>query len=255
MVHLEGSSAAKDRRTLWSTFMHRIKTSTACAGLAIAAATVVAPAAALADGLTFQSQERWVEVTVPSDDSGVTRVASPGFTLFDHSLTQFGTDSNGASGKGDANQTSTLANKITANGYVSGIGGGALGSGFGVGESYFKTTFTAGSNTDFAFMFNARSFDSSVVQYFSFSLTGAGVNYSNDPDQFRLLFGQTFSMNGAGTLLAGETYTLEIDLYASGDGAGSSGEGDFAFTMTTIPAPGTALVACLGLLPATRRRR
>jgi hypothetical protein len=209
----------------------------------------------LADGLTFQSQERWVEVTVPNDASGVTRVSSPNFTLFNESLTNFGTDSNGASGKGDANQTSSLGDKITASGYVSGIGGGALGSGFGVGESYFKTTFTASTNTDFAFLFNARSFDSSVVQYFSFSLAGAGVNYATGPDEFRLLFGQTFNLSGQGTLLAGETYTLEIDLYASGDGAGASGEGDFAFTMTTVPAPSTALAIGLALVPATRRRR
>lgn len=235
--------------------MIRISTTTACAGLAVAIASFAAPAAALADGLTFQSQERWVEVTVPSDASGITRVSSPSFTLFNQSLTDFGTNSNGASGKGDANQTSSLGDKITASGYVSGIGGGALGSGFGIGESYFKTTFTAATNTDFAFVFNARSFDSSVVQYFNFSLTGTGVNFANNPDDFRLLFGQTFNMNGQGTLIAGETYTLEIDLYASGDGASSSGEGDFAFTMTTIPAPSTALAMGLALLPTTRRRR
>lgn len=46
-------------------FMIRISTTTACAGLAVAIASFAAPAAALTNGLTFQSQERWVEVTGP----------------------------------------------------------------------------------------------------------------------------------------------------------------------------------------------
>lgn len=224
-------------------------------GLAIALSAIAALAGAANADVNFLTQERWIEVTVPSDSSGVTRVAAPSFAVFNKGLTDFGTDSNGAGGKGDANQNSSLGTKITATGAVSGIGGGPLGTGFGSGESYFKTTFTVDSDTDFSFVFSASSFDNSVVQFYSFSLLGDGVSFASNPDQYRLLFGQNFDLSGSGTLKAGKEYELIIDLYAMGDGSGATGDGTFDFTMTMIPAPGGSAVACVIGVFASRRRR
>gem|GEM_PF-6977590 len=226
-----------------------IRPGTLCAAMVVVAG-LAAPSAALAD-LTFLTQERWIETVAPRADSLPTRVSSPGFTRFNEVYTNAAKDSE-AIGKGDATQDSTLGSKITATGTASGIGGGPIG--FGSGESYFKTTFTADTDTTFNFLFNASSFESSVVQYFNFSFTGEGVNFTSG-DSFRLVFGQTFDLSGEGTLKAGQTYTVEIDLYAFGDGMGTNGDGSFGFSMVTIPAPGASLAMGLGLAGLARRRR
>lgn len=88
--------------------------------------------------------------------------------------------------------------------------------GFGIGESVLQDHIHRRDQHRLRLRLQ-RSLVRPALSIFNFSLTGTGVNFANNPDDFRLLFGQTFNMNGQGTLIAGETYTLEIDLYASGD--------------------------------------